>query len=96
LVILGIQLGAVFRLAATLWENGGIINVMVKLEDTFVLHAIPHQVYEVNRLEVTRVRLESWHAIVAKLHDLLTWPTIDRIANVILGVMVVHDEEGMF
>jgi len=94
LVILGIQLGAVFRLAATLCENGGIINVMVKLEDTFVLHVVPHLVYEANRLKVTKVRLESWHAIVAKLHDLLTWPAIDRIANVIIGVMVVHDEEG--
>jgi len=36
------------------------------------------------------------HVAMAKLHDLLAWPIIDQIANVILGVMVVHDEEGMF
>jgi len=32
---------------------------------------------------------------MAKLHDLLTWLAIDR-ASVILGVVVVHNEEGVF
>jgi hypothetical protein len=31
---------------------------------------------------------------MAKLHDLLTRPTIDQ-TNVIIGVVVVHNEEGM-
>jgi hypothetical protein len=32
---------------------------------------------------------------MAKLHDLLAWPTIDR-TNVIPHVVVVHNEEGVF
>ncbi len=44
LAILGIQPTTMFRLAATLCENGGTLEVMVRLEDTFVPHAIPHLV----------------------------------------------------
>jgi hypothetical protein len=33
--------------------------------------------------------------VVAKLHDLPGWPTIDRTC-VILRVVVMHNEEGMF
>jgi hypothetical protein len=96
LLILSIQLGVMFRLVATLCENGGTLDVMVRSEDTFVPHAIPHLVSKVNRSEVTKVQLEPWHAFVATLHDLPTWPTIDRITNVIPRVMVMHDEERMF
>ncbi len=46
-------------------------------------------------MEVSKVQSKSWHATVAKLHDLLTWLTIDQ-AKVILGVMVVHNEEGVY
>jgi hypothetical protein len=85
-----------FHLAATLCENGGTLDVMVRLEDIFVLHVVPHLVFKANCSEVTKVQLEFWHVAMAKLHDLLAWLIIDQIANVILGVMVVHDEEGMF
>jgi hypothetical protein len=44
---------------------------------------------------VSKVQLEFWHAIMAKLHDLLAWPTIDR-TNVIHGVVIMQNEEGMF
>jgi hypothetical protein len=44
LAILGIQPTTMFRLAATLCENGGTLEVMVRLDDTFVPHAIPHLV----------------------------------------------------
>ncbi len=36
MAILGIQLIAMFRLVATLCENGGPLYVMVKLKDNFV------------------------------------------------------------
>jgi hypothetical protein len=44
LAILGIQPTIMFCLAATLCVNGGTLEVMVRLEDTFVPHAIPHPV----------------------------------------------------
>ncbi len=43
LAITGIQPIAMFHLAATLCENGGTSDVMVRLEDTFVPPTIPHQ-----------------------------------------------------
>jgi hypothetical protein len=46
-------------------------------------------------MKASKVQPKSWHVAMAKLHDLLAWPTIDW-ANVILGVVVVHNEEGMF
>jgi hypothetical protein len=42
-----------------------------------------------------KVQFKSWHVDVAKLHDLLTQATVDR-ASVIPGVVVVHNEKGMF
>ncbi len=66
-----------FRLVATLWESGGTSNVMVKLKDTFVPPTIPHPIFEASYVEVSKVQLESWHVVVAKLHDLLTWLDID-------------------
>jgi len=45
LAILGIQPTTMFRLTTTLCENGGTLEVMVRLEDTFVAHAIPHLVF---------------------------------------------------
>jgi hypothetical protein len=94
LAISDIQLAAEFHLATTLCENNGILEVMVRLEDTFVPSIIPHLVFEANCMEVSEVQLESWHVAMAKLHDLPTWPTIDR-ASVIPRVVVVHNEEGV-
>ncbi len=69
--------------------------MMVKSKDTFVPPTIPHLIFEANCMEVSKVQPESWHATMAKLHDLLAQLAIDR-ANVILGVVVEHNEEGMF
>jgi hypothetical protein len=41
------------------------------------------------------MHFKSWCVIVAKLHDLLAWPTIDW-ANVVIGVVVMHNKEGIF
>ncbi len=95
LAISSIQPIVMFRLAATLCENGGTSNVMVRSENTFVLSIVPHLVFEANRMKVSKVQFESWHANVAKLHDLPTPPIIDR-ASVIPRVMVMHNEKGMF
>jgi hypothetical protein len=84
-----------FHLTTTLCENGGTPDVMVKSKDTFVPRVVPHLVLEANHLKVTKVQPKCWHMAMAKLHDLAAWPTIDQITNVILGVMVVHDEEKM-
>jgi hypothetical protein len=43
---------------------------MVRSKDTFVPLAIPHPPFETNHMEVSKVQLESWHVVVAKLHDL--------------------------
>jgi hypothetical protein len=43
---------------------------------------------------VSKAQLESWHVAMAKLHDLPTQLVINQ-TNVILGVVVVHNEEGM-
>jgi len=58
LAISGIQPTTMFRLAATLRENGGAPEVMVRLEDTFVANAIPHLVSQANHMEVSKVQLE--------------------------------------
>ncbi len=94
LAILGIQPIAVFHLATTLCENGGTLEMMVKSEDTFVPLIVPHPISQTNRIEVSKVQLEFWHVVMAKLHDLLARPTIDQ-TNVIHGVVVVHNEEGV-
>ncbi len=70
LAISNIQLIVVFCLAVTLCENGGIPEVMVRSKDTFVPLAIPHPIFEANHMEVSKVQLESWHVVMAKLHDL--------------------------
>jgi hypothetical protein len=67
---------------------------MVRLKDTFVLLVIPHPIFETNCTEVSKVQLESYHLVMAKLHDLFARPTIDR-ANVIPRVVVMHNEEGV-
>jgi hypothetical protein len=46
-------------------------------------------------MEVTKVQPKFWHATMAKLHNLPMQLAIDR-ANVILCVVVVHNEEGIF
>ncbi len=83
-----------FHLVATLCENGGTPKVMVRLEDIFLPLEVPFPDSEANCTKVSKVQLEFWHVAMAKLHNLLTWPTIDR-ANVIHGFMVVHNEEGV-
>ncbi len=85
LAISCVQPIVVFRLVATLCKNGGTLDVMVKSKDIFVLLIVPHPIFEVIHMEATMV----------KLHDLPTQPTIDQ-SNVIIGVMVVHNEEGVF
>ncbi len=94
LAISSIQLAFVFRLTTTLCENGGTLEVMVRLEDTFVLFAIPHLVFEANCIEVYKVQPKCWHVAMAKLHDLPAQPAIDQ-TSVIPKVVVVHNEEGM-
>jgi len=46
---------AVFYLVATLWENGGTSNVMVKLKDIFVPAVVPHPIFEANYMKVSKV-----------------------------------------
>ncbi len=94
LAISSIQPSIVFYLVATLCENGGTPKVMVRSKSTFVPLEIPHPVSKANRMEVPKVQPKSWHVAMAKLHNLLTWLTIDR-ANVIPRVVVMHNEEGM-
>jgi hypothetical protein len=64
------------------------------LEDIFVPLVVPHPIFEVNRMEVSKVQLESWHVAMAKLHDRPTRPASDQ-ANVVHGVVVMHNNEGM-
>ncbi len=85
LAISCVQPIAMFCLAATLCKNGGKLNVMVRSKDIFIPLIVPHPIVEVNCTK----------AIMAKLDDLPTRPTIDQ-TNVIIGVVVVHNEEGMF
>jgi hypothetical protein len=77
LALSGIQLVVMFHLAATLCENGGTLEVMVRLEDTFVLPIIPHPIFEANGRKVSKVQLESWHMVMPKLHDFPKQPAID-------------------
>jgi hypothetical protein len=95
LAISSVQLIAVFCLAATLCENGGTPNVMVRLEDTFIPPIVPHPIFEANYTKVSKVQPKSWHVVVAKLHDLLARPTID-LANVIPRIVVLHNEKKAF
>jgi hypothetical protein len=60
----------VICLAVTLCENGGIPEVMVRLEDIFMPHAVPHPIFKANYMELSKVQLEFWHVVVAKLHGL--------------------------
>jgi hypothetical protein len=85
-----------FRLVTTLCECGGTPNMVVTLEDTFVPFIILHLISHANCItKVSKVQPKSWHVVVAKLHDLPTQLAMDW-ANVILGVVVVHNEEGIF
>jgi len=77
LAISSIQPIAMFCLVATLCENGITLDVMVRLENTFVPLIISHQVSKANCTKVSKVQPKFWHATMAKLHDLLAWPTID-------------------
>jgi len=43
---------------------------MVRLEDTFVPLVVPHPVFKANCMELSKVQLESWHVVMAKLHGL--------------------------
>ncbi len=83
-----------FFLAITLCDNGGTPKVMDRLEDIFVPPTFPHLVSKANHMEVSKVQPKYQCVAMAKLHDLLAQPTIDR-ANVIHRVVVVHNEEGV-
>jgi len=45
-------------------------------------------------MKVSKVQPKSWHVAIAKLHDLPTWPAIER-TNVIPRAVVTHNEEGV-
>jgi hypothetical protein len=94
LTISCIQPTIMFRLAATLCENGGTPKMTIRSKDIFMPPLVPHPISEASCTKVSKVQLESWHAAMAKLHDLPTRPTIDQ-TNVILEVVVVHNEEGV-
>ncbi len=64
-------------LVTTLCENGGMQEIMVKLEDIFVPHVVPHPIFEPNCTKVSKVQPKSWHVVMAKFHDLSTWLAID-------------------
>jgi hypothetical protein len=55
MAISNIQLVVVFHLVATLYDNGETPDVMVRLEDTFVLLTIPHPIFEANYTKVSKV-----------------------------------------
>jgi hypothetical protein len=75
------------------FSSGGTSNLVVRLEDAFVLPFVPHLIYEVNgTIVVSKVELKSWHVLVAKLQ---MWLTNDQ-ANVIPNVVFLHNEEGIF
>jgi len=76
----------------TLCENEGTSNVVVRLKDIFVPFTFPQQAFKTNPMEVSNVQPKSWHATVAKLHNLPKQLIIDW-ANVIISVVVVHNEE---
>jgi hypothetical protein len=62
MVILGIQLTAVFHFVATLCESGGTPYVVVKLEDNFVPPIIFHLVFKTNHImKLSKVQIKSWH-----------------------------------
>ncbi len=96
MAISNIQPMTVFCLVTTVCESGGTLDVVVKLKDVFIPPIVPHLISKANHtMKVSKVQPKSWHAVVAKLHDLLMWPTIDR-AIVIPSVVVLHKEEGIF
>jgi hypothetical protein len=95
LAISDIQLATMFQLVATLCENGGTLNVMVRSKNIFVILVVPHLVSKTNHIEVSKVQLEYWHVTMAKLHDLQARLAIDQ-TNVIPKVIIVDNEKGVF
>ncbi len=72
MAILYIQI-VMFHLAIALCEYGGTPDVVVRLENTFVPLIVPHLISKANCItKVFKVQPESWHVVVAKLHDLPT------------------------
>jgi hypothetical protein len=55
LAISNIQLVIVFHLVATLCDNGGTSNVMVRSENIFVLLIVPHPISKANYMKVSKV-----------------------------------------
>jgi hypothetical protein len=56
MVISSIQPMVMFCLINTLCENGGTLDVVVRLEDAFILPIIPHPIFEANcTMEVSKV-----------------------------------------
>jgi hypothetical protein len=82
-----IQPMAMFCLTRTLFENMGTLDVVGII--------VLQQVLEVNRIEICKVHLESWHVVMTKFRDLPMWPTIEQ-ASVVSSVVVMHNEEGVF
>jgi hypothetical protein len=58
LAISGIQPIIGFFFAATLCENGGTSDVMVRSKDIFAPTIVPHLISEVDRTEVSKVQPE--------------------------------------
>ncbi len=61
----------------------------------FGINSILPHILKVKPIEVSKVHFELQHVAMAKLHDLLTQPTIDRV-GVIHGMMVLHNEKCVF
>jgi len=95
LAISDIQLATMFQLVATLHENGGKLNVIVRSKNIFVILVVPHLVSKTNHMEVSKVQLEYWHATMAKLHDFRARLAIDQ-TNVIPKVIIMDNEKGVF
>ncbi len=59
-----------------------------------IISILPH-IPKVNLIEVFNIHFESQHVAMAKLHDLPTQPTIDRV-GLVLGTMVLCNEKCVF
>jgi hypothetical protein len=77
LAISCIQLIIVFCLVATLCEDEGTLDVVVRSEDISVPFTFPQQGFETNPIEVSKVQPKSWHAAMVEFHNLSMQLAID-------------------
>jgi len=77
LAISRIQLIVLFCLVATLCEDEGTSDVVVRSEDISVPFTFPQQSYETNPIEVSKVQPKSWHAAMVEFHNLSMQLAID-------------------